>query len=260
MAELSPAMSPEHRAQIRTLLPYVNPNPVVVDLFQLADSSSQDSIPVQNRPWEWIEHIGEPSPLEPTPDDSQTRTRHLVKNSASLSLDLFGSRATGDGILNGGTGMNARVEANLRSFEDSLSSESIFRRDWRETRREAGHIRSGPRGEEADEVGALPAFAKRTRTTGSRSSSRRTSPASSVHSRGSFHPSGSGSLRPSPVPNSTPRANQGTKRKQAAEVTVVDDDSDIEIIDDPAPVTSAHAAKKPRNKPAPAKSTRGKRR
>jgi len=65
------------------------------------------------------------------------RIRHLVKNSGSISLDNFGARLTGDGVRQDMTsdGGNAHMEGCTRLFEDGFS-ESMFTRDWRETRLE----------------------------------------------------------------------------------------------------------------------------
>jgi hypothetical protein len=48
-----------------------------------------------------------------------------IRNNASLSLELFAARATGDSV---------RSERNPRGFHDALGSESVFARDWAETR------------------------------------------------------------------------------------------------------------------------------
>jgi len=106
---------------------------------------------------------------------------------------LFNARATGDGIISYPIRDDPRIEANMRSFENGLSAESAFKRDWRETRIELDDEiivgGSANRAEEVDELGGLPSF-PRTMDSRSASRSRRTSPASSVRS----HKSGSANL------------------------------------------------------------------
>ena len=104
--------------------------------------------PVQNQPWEWVENLGEPAVEE----DANRWWEGPFKNASSLSLELFAARRTGDHIprpiRNTTTTTTTkrdsdherddmRLEGDLRSFEDGLSAESIYRRDWHETRLEA---------------------------------------------------------------------------------------------------------------------------
>jgi len=95
---------------------------------------------VINRPWEWIENLGDPTTIELKGDEREVdktalKTKSLVKNSGSLSLDTFNARMTGDGILRSlREVVDTRMEGNLRTFQDGLASENIFKRDWWETR------------------------------------------------------------------------------------------------------------------------------
>jgi mediator of RNA polymerase II transcription subunit 12 len=127
-------------------------------------------------------------------------------------------------------------------------AESIFRRDWRETRLPAhSDVRAGERGvgEGADELGTMPTFGLQ------KPGSRRVSPASSVRSRGSVS-----SVRRSPgsLGQSVRRfywgewcsgPAAGSKRKALASV---DDDDDVEIIEGHVPLANP---KKPKVKPKP---------
>ena len=90
--------------------------------------------PVVNKPWEWIENLGEP-PLDST-EEGRERERdhvtHLVKNSGSISLEYFAARQTGDTIEVDMTSEGYEKSERFR-FEDGLS-ENIFIRDWKDTR------------------------------------------------------------------------------------------------------------------------------
>jgi len=160
-------------------------------------------------------------------------------------------------------------ESNVRSFEDGLSSETLFKRDWRESRVEldveinTGAVSGRSRSEgEQSTSGAMftgPRPDKRTTPKGSPSSS------SSVVSRSSARGSGN-SVRQSPQGSLNRHSTTTTsdavdtdgaarhspfKRKAAAIVT---SDDEIEIVDGPIPVTNtskkskAKAAAKPKTR------------
>ncbi|KAG6334052.1 hypothetical protein ID866_5040 [Astraeus odoratus] len=193
--DLPPGMPSEFYTQLCSLLSQLPPNDVVKDLVHAHRDSSGQLVygsPVQNRPWEWIENLGE-SAVE----DGLTRLPDsVIKNTGSLSLELFAARPTGDHILQpsgltlckqGPDQRNMRLEGDLRSFEDGLTSETIYRRDWREARLEIhrdAHARSpeGASGDATDDI-KVSALASGQ----ARSGSRRPSPASSVRSRDSAH-------------------------------------------------------------------------
>lgn len=138
-----PAGTPqEYRTRLRTLLPYVELNPAVAGLaYATRDASGSMTIvqPVQNRPWEWTEYLGDVPPGEVNPrTDERAGTRieeHAsVRNCASLALELFGARATGEILVPAHARGDQRVDAVLRTFQDDRSGESVFARDWREAR------------------------------------------------------------------------------------------------------------------------------
>lgn len=204
VSDLPPDAPPEFHALLCSLLPYIPPNNVVKDLVHAhRDSSGQliYSSPVQNRPWEWIENLGEAvldDNLPKLPDST-------IKNAGSLSLELFAARPTGDHILrstvlspnkDNSDYTNMRLEGDLRSFEDGITAESAYKRDWREARLEAHRDvhtgTDGTIGEGIDDIGAFTAPIGQ-----ARSVSRRPSPASSVRSKGSA-PGSIGSVRQSP--------------------------------------------------------------
>jgi mediator of RNA polymerase II transcription subunit 12 len=218
-SDIPPDFPREYRDQLQSLLPHL-PAPAIVS--QLA-SSHRDSAgqlvydaPVLNRPWEWIENLGEPASLDPKDEDKEREEKerlgmqYLVKNSGSLSLDVFGARLTGDGILQAQEG-DARIQANVRTFQDGLSAEGMFKRDWRETRMEPeiatlidasmGRVRT-----EANQLGAAGSI-QSIQGRPEKRAINRASPASSVLSRSSAHGS---SRRPSPGQSSLNRQSVST--------------------------------------------------
>ncbi|KAF5386158.1 hypothetical protein D9615_002361 [Tricholomella constricta] len=274
VCDLPSELPVEYRKQLASLLPLHTATASVSHMVNSHRDAAGDIVygtPVVNRPWEWIENLGEPMALGPKEMDREREEKerledkYVVKNSGSLSLDTFGTRITGDGVLGKAGETEPRKESNLRSFEDGLSAETLFKRDWRETRVElevdvmtvvsGGH----PRGELDPNTGgafyAGPRPEKRTTPRGS--------PSSSVMSRSSAH--GSGSVRHSPqsatkhsnstigdvidvdsittVHSKRPLAN---KRKISTAITVSDDE--IEIIE--GPVARSNTNKRFKVKPS----------
>ncbi|KAG1837915.1 hypothetical protein DFJ58DRAFT_862003 [Suillus subalutaceus] len=127
-----------HRVRLMTLFPHLRPNAIVQDLVHAHRDSTGLLVygaPVQNRPWEWIENLDK--------DDG------MIRNNASLSLELFGAKATGDHLIGYVQDDERCIPTRLESvFEDKLTAESVFRRDWRETRLPAhSDVRAGERGD-----------------------------------------------------------------------------------------------------------------
>lgn len=131
--DISTDIAPEHRKQLLALSTQLTPNASTSDLASSTRDSRGDflhNVSVVNRPWEWVEYLGEPALA-----DAMDTTRGLLKNSGSLSLELFDTKLTGDTIIPKATeGLDGIPESSVRIFEDGLSAESSFRRDWRETR------------------------------------------------------------------------------------------------------------------------------
>ncbi|THH13392.1 hypothetical protein EW146_g6819 [Bondarzewia mesenterica] len=280
LMQLPSDMPGEYRQHLRSLLPYCWPNEVVADLaYASRDAAGRIIVgaPVQNRPWEWVENLGDQPPGD-AKDEKQAEERRVVsvKNTASLSLELFATRATGDAIVPSTARSHSNVEATIRSFHDNLSTESVFSRDWRESRI---NLSSDPltgvvhaRGEHEDEVGALPSFhsSQDAGRSNRRSTSRKPSPASSVRSRGSGRPSTSSSRRQSPATLSRASASgandptdveaigtsstsgaRASSSKRKASVSI--SDSDIEIIEDLSQVSQPQPTQKKTKTKAPAK-------
>lgn len=278
ISELPPDLPTEYRTQLISLLPHLPAAASVLNLVTTHRDSNGNLIygsPVINRPWEWIENLGEPSNPESKEgrerdEKERLKTKHLVKNSASLSLELFGARMTGDGILPTTPELSPRTEGNIRAFEDGLSAENIFKRDWRETRVElepellSGNPMTRLRGETDHEGSGSTVLSG-----GARSERRLTprgSPASSIVSRSSARGS-TASMRQSPgqlsghkqsnssigepidvdsIPTGSSSKRAPPKRKATA-ISVSDDE--VEIVDGPHPMRPT-AAKKPKVKTA----------
>jgi mediator of RNA polymerase II transcription subunit 12 len=145
VADLPVELPFEYRNQISTLLAQCPPNSVVTNLVNTHHDAQGNEIfgpSVTNRPWEWIENLGESSVLDVKEDERGKKERfyskYLVKNSGSISLDHFGACLTGDGIKHDmatDNSIDSRTASSIRSFEDGCS-EHLFIRDWRESRLE----------------------------------------------------------------------------------------------------------------------------
>lgn len=136
LTELPNDLPPEYRRQLQSLLPHLSSDDRIVNLSACHRDASGALIcdgAVVNRPWEWMEHLGEPI-LDSKDDDQSKLVKPVIKNSGSIALETFAARMTGDRIARGpSTGEEARLLANMRLFEDS-TTEDVFSRDWRETR------------------------------------------------------------------------------------------------------------------------------
>jgi mediator of RNA polymerase II transcription subunit 12, fungi type len=91
-------------------------------------------------PWEWTENLGEQNTgskgIEQWMSDKQS-----IKNSSSVPLEKFGTVIEGEGIppsLSAESSPPGRV----RSFEDGLSFESLFVRNWRESSTDNERLRA----------------------------------------------------------------------------------------------------------------------
>lgn len=200
------------------------------------------STALQNRPWEWIEYLGENPAAEPkdrrkdTDEKERPRTNHGVRNNASISLELFGARLTGEGVVQGGT-----EEGNaIRMFEDNLASESMYERDWRESRLNTTFAAST-----RDDDGTHPATkAEKSGTV------HRASPAPSPLSRSSAYtvpsrmPSPAGKLAGSsrePIDVDAPSVSSLGSKRTAANAHL--DDDDLVVLSGPAEADSSAGKK-----------------
>lgn len=273
-------MPPEYHQQILSLL-VPSASPSVVTNLQNATHDAEGNLvfgsAVVNKPWEWIENLGEPTVTDPKEDERGREERarehphlkHLVKNSSSISLDHFSTRHTSEGRKQSMQDDAAgQLEGCLRFFEDSVS-ENIYIRDWRETRWGAEPSPALPsriRGDSDPEVAHAPELSKtqmqrasptlsiisHSSTQGTSSSLRQQHHQSpnSRHSGSTYEVIDVDSL---PGTSSSVRGKESMKRK----VGTISDDDEVEIIEGPVSIRSTHVAKKPKAAKAPA-STRGK--
>jgi len=234
LAELPADMPAEYRQQLRCLLPYPPSHEAVADLvYGSLDSSGQilPGPPVMNRPWDWVESLGDNVPGDAPAEGG-------IRNNASLSLELFAARATGDSV---------RSERNPRGFHDALGGESVFARDWAETRIQLTDESSARREDEnpgmlhgiaAARRGMSPASPAWSRQ--SATSSRLQSPTQQSLTRGSA----SRSDEQHDMERSSVGSRQAGKRKASRGSL----DSDIEIVESP-PALKKAKTKAPTVKP-----------
>lgn len=238
---------------------------------------------VINRPWEWIENLGEPSLLDLKDDEREReekerlKVKYLVKNSGSLSLDMFGAKMTDDGIIHAQNGADTATKGNMRLFEDGLSAEGVFTRDWRETRIDVDmDANSGKSRSEGDqhETGVVN-NPQSNQSRADRRTTPRGSPAPTITSRSSNH--GSVKSRQSPGlssahhrhSNSTTSeiididsiasassSRQTSTSKSRAKRKPPTSDDEVIIVEGPVPVNKT---KKQKTTKAPAKSKAKKR-
>jgi mediator of RNA polymerase II transcription subunit 12 len=267
LSELPLLMSETNRKKMRALMPFLDAHPSVEGLVTSSKGSSKGNgmdEPVLNRPWEWTEYLGDGA----TPEADDESVRKLVKNTAALSLDLFDAHGTGEvlpGVVREGD------SAALTTFYDSLTTESVYARSWRDARSATADSSVPPPRSAVDVEGHEPPawlasqYPGRTPYTsqplvgGSRPGSRGTSPASSTYSRTPFLPSGSGPVRVSPVHGNFAGTPQGAitpggsrrpnKRKAPQAVDLDDDDDDDIIILDAPPVPSTSHNTRPQPRP-----------
>lgn len=244
LVELPADMPRIYQQQIRFLLPYVPVNDAVADLVYVwrdPDGHLVYGPAALNKPWEWAENIGDASSSSDDLEGRRTMQLTAIKNSGSISLDLFGAAGKGEMLVDY---EDEHVMANMRSFHDSIASESIFTRDWIESRLSFDDDPSAgarvARGED-DELGSLPTFAgaspapsTRSRGSGPNGSappSRFHSPFSRVSGATMSEAIDVDALTGSASVSST--AGRHTTGKRKASSLREGSDSDIEIVDGP---------------------------
>ena len=246
LADLAADMPAEYRQQLRCLLPYPPPHEGVADLvYASLDSSGQTlpGLPVVNQPWDWVESLGDNAPGDATAEGG-------VRNNASLSLELFAARATGDSV---------RSEKNPRGFHDGLGGESVFARDWAETRIPLTD-ESSARREDEDTAGVLHnmmAAARRDMTPASPSWSRQSATSSRLQSPMTQQSLTRGSAsRSDELPDIVDRSSVDSRRLGTGKrkASTISPDSDIEIIESPPALKKAKAPASKGKQPPPVKS------
>lgn len=270
LSDLPSDMPPEYKARLRLMLPYVALNPTVEDLVYATRDPAGTLVPtgpVQNRPWEWTEYLGD-VPGAPAEDRAGA-----VKNSAALALELFEARLTGDRVIPAHARADGLMEENLHAMQDDLYAEGVFARDWRETRISLEDVPAGAgargRHEGDDGVPPLPALGGISGAAGAgadhhgRGLPRKPSPASSVRSVGSAHALSRLSVSTAGEVIDVDALDGGTsgsgsthKRKAMSSITEEDDD-EVEFVEGPVP---ARPAKRPAKSKMAGKTTKGKKR
>jgi mediator of RNA polymerase II transcription subunit 12 len=266
-------MPPEYRKQISSLLIQSPSQSVVTNLLNTARDSQGNTVygaPVINKPWEWIENLGDPTILDPKEDEREREEserlhlKHLVKNAGSISLDHFGARLTSDGIKHSMVDdMEGQLEGRLRFFEDG-TSENIFIRDWRETRWDTELIPDSAHRLRHELDGDMMHISDL-----SKAQALRASPTSSVISHSSTQGTSS-SLRQQhqqtpntrhsssthdvidvdSLPTTSSTKGKGSMKRKAA--AAISDDDEVEIIEGPVAIDSSHIPKKHKAGKAPA--------
>jgi hypothetical protein len=211
VSEIPPHFPDAHRRRLTPLLSFVPHEHYTDDLVHL-DSEQCVAAPfMQARPWEWLDQ----AELHP---ESLSKG---VKNNTSIAFDTFNTKMTWDHVIEPGK-EEPEVNNVLATFQDSLHSEPLFERDWRETRlvshelstpasREPGIIASATKGSEGGSlVHGSPAASTLSRSSGASSvGSWKQSPSQRAPSIGSVVEA-----------DSIPSIAEGTragKRKAAAE-------------------------------------------
>ncbi|KAH9993507.1 hypothetical protein BJV74DRAFT_833136 [Russula compacta] len=239
LADLPADMPAEYRQQLRCLLPYPPPHEGVADLVYASLDSSGQTLPgppVMNRPWDWVESLGDNAPGDAPAEGG-------VRNNASLSLELFAARATGDSV---------RSEKNPRGFHDGLGGESVFARDWAETRIPLTDESSARREDEDSGVLHTMAAARRGMTPASPSWSRQSATSSRLQSPTTQQSLTRGSASRSDELPDVDRSSVGSRQQGKRKASTISPDSDVEIIESPPALKKAKAPSK--GKPPPVKS------
>ncbi|KAG6866656.1 hypothetical protein C0991_000766 [Blastosporella zonata] len=267
---LPPGLPMEHRKQLISLLPllpYPSAASQMVHSHRDARGNMVYGTPVVNRAWEWIENLGEPAVCDSKEADKEREekerleSKYTVKNSGSLSLEVFGSHLTGDGVLRTSPLNGDHQRQNqLLGFEDGLSVENLFKRDWRETRVELDTGITGRSREEADQESGhsvLPKSEKRSTPRGSpapssvsRSSARVTGGSVRQSPQGSYHRNSSSTISDIiDVDTTQAVTSKRSANKRKASTTAAASDDEIEIIEGPVPTRASKKPKTANGKP-----------
>ena len=216
-------------------------------MYASVDASGQtlSGPPVMNQPWDWVESLGDAAVAGDVPAAERT-----ISNNASLSLERFAARATGDTV---------RSERTPRGFHDALGGESVFARDWAETRiplsdenparRVDDDVPPPPGGGGGGGGGVLPgAFAaRRGMSPASPAWSSRQSATSSRLQSPTQYTRASAASRSDEQPDlersSAGSRQQASGKRKAPTTTTTNADSDIEIIESPSALKKAKTTK-----------------
>ncbi|KAG9004810.1 RNA polymerase II mediator complex subunit [Tulasnella sp. JGI-2019a] len=126
-------ISIEDRETLKHLLGFVFEDPLAVNLVQFMetdggeDGQVQLGAKVQSRPWEWLDHLEEPRAASSAEDEIMR-----IRNDTSISLEHFQARVvTNDQRIEASDGAGETMK---RYTKDRLYMETMYERDWKETR------------------------------------------------------------------------------------------------------------------------------
>jgi mediator of RNA polymerase II transcription subunit 12 len=187
-----------------SLLPYFMPSSFkeLIQTFFRHSINTQTMVnpiddvpPAQLRPWEWLDYLGD-QPLDPKEqmkefeERRRNRTKQIIRNNASLSLELFDAQVTGESVRNA-NGQDG--DPRTWMFEDSLAAESIYERSWR-----SGHVSSSVVWDRHVQIGESSSDARGKRSISRGGTPFRASPALSNRSSHGGGVQSANSNRPSP--------------------------------------------------------------
>lgn len=147
---LPSGMPHEFRTVIRPLLNYIPTDRYTQDLVYLLNSTDiatgrpandvdpeaqyQLGPPVQSKAWEWTEYIEDPA--ADTASEGRGERLIEVKNDTSVPLEHFMARATGEALASRRSSKDESDVAPIpsRPMEDRLHRESVYERDWKDSR------------------------------------------------------------------------------------------------------------------------------
>ncbi|KZT32862.1 hypothetical protein SISSUDRAFT_472618 [Sistotremastrum suecicum HHB10207 ss-3] len=238
------------RGRLAALLSFVREDPLVQNLAHVPyDASATHLVGLQvvSRPWEWVDY-------SELPTDPQERPG--IKNAGSVSLEHFEARATGETLAKPG---DPHVSSAIKSFQDSFSQESIFERDWRESRIDMRHDSPDAvdrnRSDDGESHHSHQSKSGRGRSAASPApsalsrSSGRASSLSRKQSPGQTRPAASEVIDVDSLPSSALASDRGKKRK-ASNASLFDED--VAVVDGPSSGSSrGTAAKRGKTKSTP---------
>lgn len=156
LSDLPTNMPPTCRERLRALLPDVSPAAAIANISSGHRAPSGNLVvngPIVNRPWEWIENLGEPDisdKLDTVPSE-RVSAAVVVKNTGSLPLEAFEARSTGVGSLQPGVSSD-RLIWNALMFEDTSAATNVFLRDCQEARVDVDVVKGSSKTTISDEV------------------------------------------------------------------------------------------------------------
>lgn len=132
----------EHMNALKSLEQLRPAYPFTTDLVYASRNAGEltHMSPVQMRPWEWLEGLGDNQPVDiKDREGAVSVTRGAIRNNTSLPLELFEAKVLGESSRHSeaddASGFVQSQGDNLKAlFENDIASESIFERSWRESR------------------------------------------------------------------------------------------------------------------------------